>query len=479
MNMQHGYTAFHFAVSDAQFSGVFGLILSKNPIPSWFVAPVHPIHIAVANFNNQILDQLLNYCVQGPVIRSEKIYSDKSPNKRVNATTLLSSVIEIQIRSSELDWTWGLSNSPSITSIDTDKISSGTALHVAAYVNNDKAAELLLNSGAFVDSLDDDDRTPLHIAALSDSYDVTKILVDHGANLNARDKSLMTPSMLAAEAGFERIFELLQDSGSDISIRSNDGRLVLHYAVYCSNMTIMLRMIWADEDTLRQEDYYGNTLIHDIFDEGKANHISYLLNSGVDLTVCTDRIGSIFQFPLEFKTLRRILRRFSPNTITKLVNFRVKHQGTPLYLSATGGHERNTELLIDAGALIELEGGEFGTPLMGACEAGRLQQVKVLVSRRAKLVYLNERSQMVSAIALAKHHPLLIRWLLVERHIEQLRICQDSDISTKSSRIIPWMGLYSMEVALPRAYKQSMFGHLLKMTELRKRYSGKVHTFIA
>jgi ankyrin repeat protein len=58
---------------------------------------------------------------------------------------------------------------------------------------------------------------------------------------------------------------------------------------------------------------------------------------------------------------------------------------------------------------MELEGGRAGTPLIGACEAGHLQTIKVLVRQGAKLIYLNKDGQEVSAIALAKHYPRVMR----------------------------------------------------------------------
>jgi hypothetical protein len=42
------------------------------------------------------------------------------------------------------------------------------------------------------------------------------------------------------------------------------------------------------------------------------------------------------------------------------------------------GTPQSTVLLLAAGAALELEGGHCGTALMGACEVGNLDTVKVL-----------------------------------------------------------------------------------------------------
>ena len=43
-------------------------------------------------------------------------------------------------------------------------------------------------------------------------------------------------------------------------------------------------------------------------------------------------------------------------------------------------------LLLDAGAELEIEGGPYSTPLMGACAVGRLEAVKLLVRKGAKIL---------------------------------------------------------------------------------------------
>lgn len=74
-------------------------------------------------------------------------------------------------------------------------------------------------------------------------------------------------------------------------------------------------------------------------------------------------------------------------------------------------------VLLEAGAQLELEGSEHGTPLMAACAAGRLAAVKVLVARGARTSYVKD-GQRYSAPLAAKYHPEVRRWLLVGRFLE-------------------------------------------------------------
>ena len=64
--------------------------------------------------------------------------------------------------------------------------------------------------------------------------------------------------------------------------------------------------------------------------------------------------------------------------------------GTPLYTAYTRTsmplQSTTIRLLLDTGAELENEGGDYGTPLTGACAAGRLQAVKLLARKGGKML---------------------------------------------------------------------------------------------
>jgi len=465
--LYQGYTVLHFAVMNDKFAVILDLLLERSSILSWVSCPVHPVHVAVANFNNRALGKLLASCAQASHGRLGQRFTDGPTAWKIDISKGFSSLTEVQIWSLDLSWTWSLS-----FDVSTHDISSGTPLHVAALVDNDDAVKLLLEHGAFIDSLDDQGRTPLHVAADSGSFDVAELLLSHAANPNARDKTLKTPIMLAAAKGQEDILRLLKNSGADLALRSLDGDTTLYFGLDFPNV---LALLLENRCCLYEEDYYGNALILEAFRDKKTCSQSFILNSDVDITACTVRHGGILQSVALSESatlLKHILRRLPQDAMARLVNFRAQIIGSPLYISATRGHTRNTELLIEAGAMVELEGGRLGTPLMGACEAGHLQTAKILVRRGAKLVYPDKNGEEVSALALAKHYPLLVQWLLVWRHTEQLKLCNQPD---DGAGVVPWVGFATVEVFRPRAYGLSLLDYLLELGEFSKRYLGKVY----
>ncbi len=99
--------------------------------------------------------------------------------------------------------------------------------------NCPETAILLIDSGADIHVRDVFGYTPLHTAA---NERIIRKLVEAGADINATNFEGMTPVMSKALRYSEcdppyRWMRLLYELGADISLRSDDGKTVLHYAV--------------------------------------------------------------------------------------------------------------------------------------------------------------------------------------------------------------------------------------------------------
>jgi ankyrin repeat protein len=80
----------------------------------------------------------------------------------------------------------------------------------------------------------------------------------------------------------------------------------------------------------------------------------------------------------------RILRRYARSRLHADINTRQNPQQpsiplTPLAVASIQGYEVVVVQLVSHGALVNLEAGPEGTPLMAACTYGRLSIVKILV----------------------------------------------------------------------------------------------------
>ena len=123
--------------------------------------------------------------------------------------------------------------------------------------------------------------------------------------------------------------------------------------------------------------------------------------------------------------LKGLLRRLPQALIPTLLQHQDRFCGTPLYAACTIAFRPlqidKVNILLEAGAELKHEGGEHGTPLMGACAAGRLAAINFLASKGAKIVCERD-GQIFSALRAGKHFPEVTRWLLVGRFVEGPRL---------------------------------------------------------
>ncbi|KAL8886795.1 MAG: hypothetical protein Q9215_005533 [Flavoplaca cf. flavocitrina] len=258
--------------------------------------------------------------------------------------------------------------------------------------------------------------TPLHKACNNRQKEMVRLLLDSGANPNSLNSFMRSATHLAASAGCLESLKMLRDAGADLGLQDRDGFTPLHEATFEDQVHAAIFLINESPDCkLGLETNRGFSALGYVL----AIAPSFTLN----LAPCADayepREGNILSRAASLKTatLRRFLRRVPKEMIPGLLNRRHRCLGTPLYaaiLYLQVDVRNNIDLLLDAGADLELDGSSHGTPLMGACVAGRLPAVKHLIAKGAKTSYVRD-GQVFSVLTAAKLHPRVVRWLLVDR----------------------------------------------------------------
>ncbi|OKL61525.1 hypothetical protein UA08_03509 [Talaromyces atroroseus] len=83
------------------------------------------------------------------------------------------------------------------------------AVHMAAREGHSAIVAILLRSGSYVDSRDNEGRTPLHHCAENGHVETMKMLLDSGADPNATDCEGTSVLLAAVKAGKDRVVEIL------------------------------------------------------------------------------------------------------------------------------------------------------------------------------------------------------------------------------------------------------------------------------
>ena len=308
-----------------------------------------------------------------------------------------------------------------------DSVSAQTALatakplHIAAYYGHLEIAKFLIDHGASIDGVDDRFRTPLHLAAKEGRTQVARLLIHSGANVDALDDRLESPCMTAAEYGFLEPIQALIEGGADLTLQDRHHQSALYHAADWDHREVVVFLLTNTKGCLlNAEALRGESPVSLLLWYKKPSYSSFILNLAPNPSIYEPRRSNVLSAAAETNSpthLRMLLRRLPKALIPKLLAHRELGSGTPLYLAATKSAERCIDMLLEAGADIELEGGSHGTPLMGACATGRLEVVKALVRKGAKTSYIKD-DEVFSALSAAKHHVKVRQWLLVGRFME-------------------------------------------------------------
>ena len=338
----------------------------------------------------------------------------------------LNHVIEIPVSQSGSDWRLYQESAETFS-----RLVNWTPLMIAAALGQVDIARSLIEHGASVDGMINVPDTPLHRAANGGEAQVVELLISFGANVNARNAPFLeTPCMSAASLGCLASVQALANGGADLTLKDVYGSMAVHRAAcgfafadstaYSRYSGVIVFLAHKMKDSLLFAEAKDGRSIIEASCWAYPPYQSFLLNLAPNPSVYESRRQNIISATVRTNNpidLKRLLRRLPRSLIPALLQHQDRTWGTPLYSAATGPSENVIDMLLDAGADLELVGGDHGTPLMGACASGRLGVVKTLVGKGARTSY-TEDGKVFSALFEAKLHPKITRWLLVGRFTE-------------------------------------------------------------
>ena len=441
-----GFTSLHYAASYG-YLDLLNSLLKRGALELIDMrSPVHPIHLAAANGQTKCVEMILDQSYHGRPIPSSNCKranasSEMGGGARSRSTSLEHLLINQPIDRSLLQWTWRVEPGVALPY----SYHSGNPLRIAASNGCLPLVDSLLKRGASVNSIDQQGRTPLHYAAAAGHVPTIKMLLKFGANLHLLDQDLANACMCAAESGhLDAVRELLK-AGADRHAQDIIHQDVLHRAVFCKSWNVFFYLLPSTTRyELTMEDLYGDTVITNALESAGSPRFSSLLNHALPEQAYFPQknnvlTAAVMNLKMTTSGLKRLLKRLPQSLLPQLLSHQASFGGTPLYAASFFFSRHQVDLiciLLDAGAALELEGGDYGTPLMAACATGHLSVVKVLVSKGAKLHYTKD-GHTVRALDKVKHFPEIEHWLLVGRYTEGPRLLMKDDTQSAIPRTFP------------------------------------------
>lgn len=111
--------------------------------------------------------------------------------------------------------------------------------HAAAYKDDPRFLEALIDSGADVNARDLDGNTPLGCATLSNHAASAAFLLAHGADIDSQDLKGWTALLDAVDTNNHDVLRLLLLQGADITLALKTGDTVLHRAAERGDVATM------------------------------------------------------------------------------------------------------------------------------------------------------------------------------------------------------------------------------------------------
>ncbi|XP_073678272.1 transient receptor potential cation channel, subfamily N, member 1 [Garra rufa] len=323
--------------------------------------------------------------------------------------------------------------------VDATAKNGQTALHIAVENCKPQVVQMLLGFGAHVQLRGGKaQETPLHIAArIREGERAADMLLKSGADVNAEQENGETAMHVAARHGALQMIRALIQDGGDVTWKSKVGESPLHVAVRHCHAHVLEEILTSltnershqeAELCVREGNQSGETPLHLAAElKRDAVHqpdediriIKILMEHHADVTAVTRQSG---ETPLHYSArvgntaaLQEMISNVPSNQLQTAINKHAKNGRSPLLLAAEQGHTEVVKILLLNNARVDVFDEEGKAAIHLAAEQGHHNIVDVLLAHKAFVNAKTKRGLTPLHLSAQSGSARLVR-LLVEAH---------------------------------------------------------------